>query len=73
MEALFGAREEITRLETKLQESSLEKSQIKSDLERKDKSLLDSYSEVSSLKSLLEESKSEKETAKVAFEATIKE
>ena len=51
----------------------MEKSQIKSDLERKDKSLLDSYSEVSSLKSLLEESKSEKETAKVAFEATIKE
>ena len=49
-----------------------EKSQIKSDLERKDKSLLDSDSEVSSLKTLLEGIKSEKITAKVAFEATIK-
>ena len=49
-----------------------EKSQIKSDLERKDKSLLDSDSEFSSLKTLLEGIKSEKITAKVAFEATIK-
>lgn len=58
------AWEDIILLETKLKDSLEENSQIKSDLERKDKNIVDLDGEVSSLKSLLEqESKSEKETA----------